>query len=717
VNKTTDFLLEKDHLPTLVAEKALYPVTKWQSELVGKSEGIQGTNQILFSIYNQIDEARWLKEMTVFLLCRTERLRGLSRGVGEAIAEFAYIPTPGLKNGTRIRHPCEGSKRGNTQAILAEAPGMRSRELAWLIPYKTSVRENNLIFILTFDPILEVTVRTVHRQWDEATTYWRAAAMERELLRGTTNTTCLHAFTGLHEWMNIIATKDGEETPEMWRRHKVSPEERAFATAAGLDIYYSNSVVTHAWSTLEKQKGRERARATLQQELCKRVVLFDPIYGNSPGIRTKYEEKPPSFLDPGETETERTAKSFWDTTSITAHERGASDIHIEPVLTAGRKSGDLIVSLRKDGQLNFHNRIPAELAGDFIRFALETSEIIREENRRPQDGRRGWINPRTGEGIDMRISVTPVGANHQKIVMRLLDTGKLKRGIADLNLEPGEVQLWEKALQLNQSLVLVSGPTNSGKSTTLYAAMLSIYQRDNHRSFSTIEDPVEYRLPFRSTQWPVNEDRGVTYESLIRQAMRNDGDTFLIGEIRDKPTASAAIQLALTGHQVLSSIHANSACETTLRLLELGVDPHLLSETLRLVVAQRLIPTPCPLCTHNVPERDVKGLLRRHGGEILLQTCGPKWERHYRKKPAWILGEGCPQCNFTGLSGMVAAQEFLPIDRKNKKLLKEGDMEGLANSMVERSMPTLEEVAWRMAWLGQIPLDQAGELTDQLKNY
>lgn len=1109
-------LLEKDPLPGLIAEKALYPLEKWAEKTIGKGEGVHGTNEILWEIHQELDPGRWLKEMTVHLFCRTERIRGALRAGGAAISEFAYIPTPGLKNGARIQHPCEIGNRLKIRSVLSEAPNLRSRELAWLIPYRTSVRETNLIFILTFDPIMEMMVRTINKEWEACIAYWRDAASKQGLLASGIQTTCLHAFTGLHEWMEIVKTSDGEDTPPFWKRHAISLDETSHAANAGLDIYYSNSVLAYAWSTLEKQKGRERARATLQQSLCKRVILFDPIYGKNQGTTVETETVAPDFLEGGDTENERTAKSFWEGTACTAHERNASDIHIEPVQVAGRKGCDLIVSLRKDGQLNFHTRIPGELAQEFVRFALETSGIIREENRVPQDGRRGWINPRNGLAIDMRISVTPVGAPIQKIVMRLLDTSKLKNGIPDLGLEPAEVKIWDKALKLNQSLVLVSGPTNSGKcqvgstkirtnkgilqlktivekhergerfltwnetgwepitkvfrcgvkevvkvktnngtclktaethpflscgpqlqqvwrktkqlqpgdkllflgstqfsktgdwnkfylygtwcgnppktdiqnkhakyidhierllkaqtrkldipkggkrdlariflsssnphtkkkrsvpaalwttssyelagffsgwidansictknkvklitknhelandgkfllttlgiqssiskkrvkgkrkwvitikgnrnlnkliiaginpitthktegfsdkkehkkrgikfsigrrelsklqsqivravqkaygkgklstknwkkdlklewcskkcvgihnfqnifdtfpkaldhvphlgyliqneiepevvksitytgrheemfdievgrnhtytteglichnSTTLYASLISIFDRDNRRSIATIEDPVEYRLPFRATQSPVNEDKGTTYERLIRQAMRNDGDTFLVGEIRDGPTASAAIQLALTGHQVLSSIHANSATETALRMLELGVDPHLLSETLRLIVAQRLVPTPCPLCAREIKGSDIKTLLRRHGGEIRLETCGPKWERHYRKKAKWLEGDGCTSCSFTGIQGMMAAQEFLVIDTKNKKALKDGNMESLAGSMIERSLPTIEESVWRMAWLGKVSMSQAGELTDQLKNY
>jgi len=716
MSKSAQLLRETDKLPALIGELALYPQDKWQEQTVGKSEGIHGHNIILRDIYKEIEELRWLKDMTTYLFCRTERIREIQRVRGGTLTEFAYIPIPGLNNGKRIKHPCEFEGKGGIERILTEAPLERSRELAWLIPYKTSTGEKKLVFIFTFDPLTEIKVRTINSEWEKCTKYWKTAVETQGLIRLDESVSCLHAFTGLHEWMNVIEKNDGELAPQSWKRQLVAPSESSHGANRGLDIYYSSSIVAYAWSTLEKQKGRERARMLLQQDLCKRVVLFDPIYGRSQGIKGDKKLEALNFLIPGDTEREKMAKSFWDNTIGTAHTTGSSDIHIEPMQVVGRPGCDLIVSLRKDGQLNFHTRVPSDLSADYARFALETSGVIKEENKHPQDGRRGWVNPMTREAIDLRISVTPVGAPIQKIVMRLLDTNKLKRGVSDIGLEPDEIKLWEKALALNQSLVLVSGPTNSGKSTTLYAALLSIYQRDTRRSFATIEDPVEYRLPFRATQSPVDEGKGVTYEKLIRQAMRNDGDTFLIGEIRDSPTANASLQLALTGHQVLSSIHANSAPETALRLLEFGVDPYILSETLKMVVAQRLVPTCCVHCKRQIPENEVPAMLRKYGGEILLESYGTLWERKYRKKANWIRGEGCPQCQFTGLSGLTAAQEFLVIDHKNRKFLKEGNIEKLEDSMKEKSLLKMEEIVWKFAWQGRIPIEQAGELTNQLKS-
>jgi len=716
MSSSSSILRESDKLPALIYELALYPQEKWVELTIGRSEDMAGHNEILHKIYREIDEMRWLRETTSYLFCRTERYREIQRNRGGTLTEFAYIPIPGLNNGKRIKHPCELEPRGKPTSILIEAPENRCRELAWKIPYKTSTGDKSLIMIFTYDPLIEIRVRTIAQEWEKCLKYWKGCVESQGILAPGEKASYLHAFTGLHEWMNIIDTADGEKTPSAWKRHYIAPAEASHGANRGLDIYYSNSVVAYAWSTLEKQKGRERARALLQQDICKRVTLYDPIYGKIQGIKTEKKEEALNFLLPGDTEREKIAKSFWDNTIGTAYSSGASDIHIEPIQMVGRAGCDLIVSLRKDAQLNFHTRVPSDLAADFTRFALETSGILKEELKRPQDGRRSWVDPISREAIDLRVSVTPVGAPIQKIVMRLLDTNKLKRGISDIGLEPDEIRLWDKALALNQSLVLVSGPTNSGKSTTLYAALLTIFQRDSRRSFATIEDPVEYRLPFRATQSPVNEEKGATYERLIRQAMRNDGDTFLIGEIRDSPTANAALQLSLTGHQVLSSIHANSAPETALRLLELGVDPYILSETLKMVVAQRLIPTSCPHCKRTVADNEIASLLRKYGGEILLESYGPLWERKYKKKAGWIKSEGCPQCQFTGLAGMTAAQEFMVIDHKNRKFLKEGNIEKLEESMKEKSHLRMEEIVWKFAWQGRIPIDQAGELTNQLKS-
>lgn len=701
-----------DKLPSLITKLALCPQEDWRKATAGKHDSIETTNLALLQLHQKIDSEKWLEEMSTYLYCKTEKLK-LSASQKPA-SDFAYIPIPGTKNGSRIKHPCENPGTP-IEKILTLAPSLRSRELAWLIPYKTAGGLQNLIIVFTFDPLNSLNMRSNAKSWEECNKYWRDALRQSELLPAGENANCLHVFTNLAEWMRVLLANDSDTSPKTWVRHTCPISETEAAARVGLDIYYSSGALAYAWSSLEKQKGRDRAQKQLQQDISKRVSLFDPIYGRWAGNLLETEKKVVTSYSSGESEEEKNAKSFWENTIITAQETGASDIHIEPIQQIGKTNCDLIISLRQDGQLNFYTRIPSNLAVDFTRFALETSGILREDNKRPQDGRRSWRNPRTNACIDLRISATPVGTSTQKIVMRLLDTSKLKRGITDLGLEQEETEIWLNALKLNQSMVLVSGPTNSGKSTTLYAALLTIYQRDNRRSFATIEDPVEYRLPFRATQAPVNEDKGVTYEKLIRQAMRNDGDTFLIGEIRDRVTANAAIQLSLTGHQVLSSIHANSASETALRLLELGTEPNLVGESVKLIVAQKLIPNCCPHCQQPIPEKEIGQALRQNSGEILLETYNAVWEKKYRKKAKWVESLGCYRCRFTGLLGMSAAQEFLIIDKDNKKFLREGNVSKISESMKEKGLLTMEQSVWKLAWQGIIPVTQAGEVTNQLR--
>jgi hypothetical protein len=173
--KSSQLLRESDKLPNLIGELALYPQDKWLEHTIGKSEDIHGHNLILREIYKEIDELRWLKDTTTYLFCRTERIREIQRVRGGSLTEFAYIPIPGLKNGRRIKHPCEFEGKGGLDRILTEAPMERSRELAWLIPYKTSTGEKTLAFIFTFDPLTEIKVRTITQEWDKCTKYWKSA--------------------------------------------------------------------------------------------------------------------------------------------------------------------------------------------------------------------------------------------------------------------------------------------------------------------------------------------------------------------------------------------------------------------------------------------------------------------------------------------------------------------------------------------------------------
>lgn len=704
---------QRDPLQGLIDKYYLVEKNLWDSEQKGQGNDIYSVNIILEKLYTHIDESKWLKAMTAHLFCQAEVHHHLHPSRSHPI-EYPYLPIPGLKNGTRIKHPCEYN-RGGSHNILQTAPAERSRELAWLIPYQTTHREKHLLFIFTFDPSIAIQVRSGTEAWEQCTNYWSEAYKLHSNYEAGIELTFLHSFTGLVEWMTSLKTIGRENTPLSWRRQTVPEHEAITAANHNLDLYYSNDIIGFAWSTHEKPLARDRDRQKLQQALTKRIILFDSIYGTVPGIKAPKNKVVISDPNTSESNTEKIARSFWNNTIRTAYEAGASDIHIEPIASHTGNDCHLIVSLRLDDQARFHARIPSDLAPSFARYAVESSTIDPTNKTKIQAARRRWTHPETGDTISLRIQGTPAGTNLIRIVIRLLDTTKLKAGIGDLKLDSDELQIWHRALALQSGLVIISGPTGSGKSTTLYAALLSIYQRDNQRIFATMEDPVEYDLPFRATQTPVHKNEGPTYAEYIEANMRNDGDTFLVGEIRDPLTAIAALQLANTGHQVLTSIHANGAPETASRLIDLGVDKSLLSDTLKLVVSQKLIPAPCPRCKKSITSKEATALLRAMGGELIAHNKDSEWQDKYQRQPTWIVAPGCSGCDFTGIKGRCVAQEFLIIDNDNKGFLKDGNVPALRESMRIRKMPAMKEVAWRLAWQGKITIQQAGELTNQLE--
>jgi len=724
----------KDPILNLITGNDLFPKDKMEEEMVGISPTIHNVNEVLYRILPKIDPRKWLDVSTNKLLNLHQIIQHSAGASASAIPDFHYIPLPGTNNGERILHPQEIENPKNRNRLinydpetwagydtkaspLHEVEENRSRELAWKIDYHTSMGTRPLLFVFTFDPHHMGRIRTSKEESHKSKLYWEAAAKSQGILTGKERPEplFLYSLTGLHEWMEALLPPPKSQKLD-WDRHTVPEDEKYQAAILGLDIYYSNTSAAFAWSTLEKEKSREKAKVVLQQILCKRIIIFNPIYGKSIGKTLEEQTKHNKKIHIFKSEEEVTARAIWENTIRTAHNTGASDIHIEPQKGRASYSTHLIVSLRQDNNLNFFTKVSPECAAEFQRCALEASGVTREEYR-PQDGRKSWQNPRTRAVIDLRISVTPVPDSLPKIVMRLLDNSRLKHGIQDLGLEPEEIEIWDKALALSQSLVVVSGATNTGKSSTLYAALCSIYTKDNRRSITTIEDPIEYKLPFRSTQHQVNEQEGLTYERLIRQFMRNDGDTFLVGEIRDKPTLNAALQLGLTGHQILTTIHANNASETALRMLEFQPDPYVLSEVVKLIVAQKLAGTPCPTCQKSIPPNEIEEKLHRHGGIESVTLYQDAWRKSHPHilQDNWLEGEGCPSCQFTGILGKTALQEFLLINKENKAYLKGGNVNALEDYMKERGFQRMEDVAWKYAWMGRIPVSQAAEITNMLE--
>ncbi len=339
---------------------------------------------------------------------------------------------------------------------------------------------------------------------------------------------------------------------------------------------------------------------------------------------------------------------------------GASDIHIEP------HSDALVVRMRIDGSLGETLRLPASASATVTSRIKIMARLDIAERRLPQDGRITLaLGDRT---VDVRVATLPARGG-ERVVLRLLDPAAAARGLGELGMSPAVAAEFAAALDEPNGLVLVTGPTGAGKTTTLYAALKRL--NNGSRNILTIEDPVEYAVDGVS-QTQVNARVGLDFAAGLRAVLRQDPDTVMIGEIRDSETAGIAVQAALTGHLVLSSVHANSAVGAVTRLRDIGIEPYLLAAGLRVVVAQRLLRRLCPACA--VPtlacSAAVAGLGLDPGAIVAIAG-------------------GCPSCEGSGFSGRLGIFELLRVDGGLRRLIHEGADEATLATAAFNGRPAL----------------------------
>jgi len=314
---------------------------------------------------------------------------------------------------------------------------------------------------------------------------------------------------------------------------------------------------------------------------------------------------------------------------------GASDIHIEP------KDKFMKIRYRIDGVLFETMQSPLKMHPAVVSRIKIMANLDISERRLPQDGKITVIV--AGRGIDLRVSTLPTNYG-EKVVIRVLDSKSIIRGLEQLGMEPEVTSAFGKQIVLPHGILLVTGPTGSGKSTTLYSALC---QMDSDKlNISTVEDPVEYELDF-CNQVQVHEKIGLDFASALRSLLRQDPDIIMIGEIRDNETARIAVQAALTGHLVLSTLHTNDAASSITRLVNIGIDAYLIAASLNAVLAQRLVRKICPKCKqiYEVPKN-----MRKY-----VQKSGVRPEQLFH-------GVGCDHCRGSGYAGRVGIYELLVID-------------------------------------------------------
>ena len=332
----------------------------------------------------------------------------------------------------------------------------------------------------------------------------------------------------------------------------------------------------------------------------------------------------------------------------------ASDIHLEPM------PDGLRVRYRIDGVLREITTLPGDLSRRVVVALKVMSKMDISENRRPQDGRIGekYASGEHGEmGMDMRVSTLPC-VNGEKAVIRLLPRQNPFSNIENLGFSKETLPVYKTWLQQPQGMIILTGPTGSGKTSTLYTSLQTVAKE--HVNVVTVEDPVEYVLP-AITQTQVHEAAGMTFAAGLRAILRQDPDIIMVGEIRDNETAETAVRAALTGHLVFTTLHTNDAVGAIPRLKDIGPDPGLLSDALLGIVAQRLVRRVCPHCAepYTPSEADLK-VLGLGGQQIQPGT--------------WRRGRGCKACFNSGYLGREALVELLDIDDTVREIIYEGTM-------------------------------------------
>lgn len=369
----------------------------------------------------------------------------------------------------------------------------------------------------------------------------------------------------------------------------------------------------------------------------------------------------------------------------------ASDIHIEQTDTK------VIVRFRLDGVLkDISDNTPKVMAAGIISRIKIMANMDIAERRKPQDGRLSRVHPKRGK-IDFRVAILPT-VTGEKIVMRLLDNSQAALKLSDLGFSTENKRRFEEAYTRPHGLILVTGPTGSGKSTTLYAALNALVNPGIN--IITVEDPVEYRME-RVNQVQVHPKAGLTFAGALRSILRSDPDVLLIGEIRDAETAKIAVEAAQTGHLVLTTLHTNDAPSAVGRLVDLGVEPFLVGTTVEAVLAQRLIRRICTNCKEAYTP-DVEDL--KHVGFNLWVEGTPL--------PTLYRGVGCKECLGIGYKGRVAVHEVMSATPAIQKMIIRGaDSVDLQEKARQEGMATLREDGWLKVSQGLTTIEEVLKIT------
>jgi len=412
-------------------------------------------------------------------------------------------------------------------------------------------------------------------------------------------------------------------------------------------------------------ENSQEAEVTLIEEAIEDIGDIEEIAGQSPVIRLV------NYL------------------IFNAVKEGASDIHIEPAERCLR------VRHRIDGRLHKALEVPLHLLGAVTSRIKIMASMDISERRLPQDGRVNVLLE--GRKIDLRVSTFPT-ARGEKTVIRVLDTRAISLNLEELGFAEDVLATFRQHIRAPNGIILATGPTGSGKSTTLYAALNEISSMENN--ICTVEDPIEYHLPLIN-QFQVQEKIGLTFSRALRTLLRQDPDIIMVGEIRDEETARTAIQAALTGHLVFSTLHTNDACSAITRLINMGVEPYLIGAALNVVLAQRLVRRICPKCRQSYePPRTLRKALERMGYEF----------------KTFFKGVGCRSCRNTGFKGRIGVHELMVLsDELRDAIVASPSINALREIAIRDGMVTLRHDGFRKVREGITTVEEVLHIAGDLR--
>ena len=458
---------------------------------------------------------------------------------------------------------------------------------------------------------------------------------------------------------------------ETARRYKLMP---IFAIGNTLTLAMSDPLNIIAVDEIKYQTGCEIKRAIASESEIKEAI--EEYYSVADSLReivTSHAAEESTFIDKlrqqNDTESDSPIVKLVNLIITKAARDRASDIHIEPDETTLR------IRYRVSGVMHEEASPPKTMQNEVISRIKISANLDVSEKRLPQDGR--FSTSFDGHIVDLRVSTLPT-IHGEKIVIRILDRRNLITNFERLGFEESLTELWEDVIHKPEGLVLISGPTSSGKTSTLYATLQTINSIE--KNIVTVEDPVEYSLPLIN-QVQINEKAGLNFPSTLRSILRQNPDILMIGEIRDRETAQMAVRSALTGHVVFSTIHTNDAPSAITRLIDMGIEPYLLASAIKGVLAQRLVRTNCRSCLTTYRPADV--LLHRAG--ITPDVADSiDFQR----------GEGCSHCKNTGYAGQVGIFEFVKVTLPIAEMIMNG---ASTNHLQQEARKT-----------GYVPLFEAG---------